>query len=285
VKSLFRKGWFYLSKPIRLIFLGTCLCLLISFGFVEVFGTIDEEFPFWKALLTAGLSVAILAAPAIFVAYVLRKSFGRDSPKEPSLFILASFLGITLVFAGLYYSISVQADFYDAAQKFDWYENQRSESTSSLEAQLAPDIRAFRGVETRFWSGVDWPTIDGSSRRSATPVSLDDMLTASGKASTDIITFQPVARWKVFFNSLHYSVTTVTTLGRGDITPARWYTRLASDLEVVIGLVLLVVALPMLLGNRGGEPESPELPGITAVPGEGTSQAPAADTRTEDTDN
>ena len=42
-----------------------------------------------------------------------------------------------------------------------------------------------------------------------------------------------------FTNCFHYSTATATTLGLGDITPTKWYTKLATDLQVLTSLFFL----------------------------------------------
>ena len=42
---------------------------------------------------------------------------------------------------------------------------------------------------------------------------------------------------------------TITTVGYGDITPRQRIAKLASDAEVITGIVLFVVALGMVYGN------------------------------------
>jgi hypothetical protein len=61
--------------------------------------------------------------------------------------------------------------------------------------------------------------------------------------------FQPENRLDVFLDCLHFSIMTITTVGYGDITPRQRIAKLASDAEVITGIVLFVVALGMVYGN------------------------------------
>ena len=47
----------------------------------------------------------------------------------------------------------------------------------------------------------------------------------------------------IFVDCFHYSVVTITTLGFGDITPKAWYTKLITDLEVLLGVAIVSVAI------------------------------------------
>lgn len=52
-------------------------------------------------------------------------------------------------------------------------------------------------------------------------------------------------------DALYYSVTTITTLGYGDITPHTWIAKLLSMYEVLSGIVLLVFALAVYMTYAG----------------------------------
>jgi hypothetical protein len=46
-----------------------------------------------------------------------------------------------------------------------------------------------------------------------------------------------------FADCFHFSVVTMTTVGYGDMTPTRWYSRLLSDVQVLVGLGVVVVGV------------------------------------------
>jgi len=50
---------------------------------------------------------------------------------------------------------------------------------------------------------------------------------------------------------LHFSCVTITTLGYGDMHPLTWYTKLAVDAEVLLGVGLIAVGLGRLLSREG----------------------------------
>lgn len=50
---------------------------------------------------------------------------------------------------------------------------------------------------------------------------------------------------------LHFSCVTITTLGYGDMHPSTWYTKLAADVEVLLGVGLIAVGLGRLLSREG----------------------------------
>lgn len=246
------------TRPITVVILGTTISLAVSFAFVELFGEITaERVPAWQLGITVILWFLSLSIPAAIIVFAIAVSFSHGSFRELLATILVCYVCITIVFAGLYYSISAWADFNDAVDKYYWYRGEYSGAKASQlfePRRLARDVRAFNGIEARFWSGVDWRDLSWPSERSASALTVQEMMELSQKEVDDVIKFQGSAREEVFFSSLHFSVVTVTTLGSGDITPNRWYTKLASDAEVIIGLVLPVLALGLLLSRRPSPP-------------------------------
>ncbi len=48
--------------------------------------------------------------------------------------------------------------------------------------------------------------------------------------------------FKSFIDCVHYSCVTITTLGHGDMLPVRWYTKLLTDFEVILGVGILIIS-------------------------------------------
>lgn len=72
---------------------------------------------------------------------------------------------------------------------------------------------------------------------------------------THIVEFLPEARISVLVGCFHFSVSTMTTLGYGDISPNFLSVKLVSDLQVLLGVILIVVSLGMAIGNWWGTGE------------------------------
>ncbi len=53
-----------------------------------------------------------------------------------------------------------------------------------------------------------------------------------------------------FIDNLYYSVSTITTLGYGDITPNSNYLRFSSMIEVLIGVTISILGMALLLSNK-----------------------------------
>jgi voltage-gated potassium channel Kch len=52
-----------------------------------------------------------------------------------------------------------------------------------------------------------------------------------------------------FFESLYFSVVTMTTLGYGDVLPHHWLARLLVMYEVITGIILIAVAIATYIGG------------------------------------
>lgn len=51
-------------------------------------------------------------------------------------------------------------------------------------------------------------------------------------------------------DSIHFSTVTITTLGYGDMYPTKWYSKLAVDIEVFLGLGIVVVGIGRYFQNN-----------------------------------
>lgn len=206
------------------------------------------------ALVSAWLFTYVWASWAGIVAII-----GALERREKAIIlsrVLVSYAGFILMFTGLYYSMAFTGDLSDAISKYNHYRHEGQLVRAGLRSRvrlLLEDRRAFRGMRERMWSGVDWPTGEIQVQEGYPPeefeVSLDDSLALSRRDIRDVIRFIPEARAGIFADCLHFSIVTMATLGYGDIVPRSRGAKLASDLQVISGVVLLVVALGMALGD------------------------------------
>ncbi|MFQ6026284.1 MAG: ion channel [Dehalococcoidia bacterium] len=253
-------NWIFVHKISLALFMGTLLSLTFSLGSSELFVMMieSENIRVWldvAAVFSLLFAVVIPSAAVIFAIFAsFRLQIGQPAKVGPLFIILASYFSIILIFAGLYYSMSVITDLDDAAGKYHGYQGQhrRIGWEPDYQYQLIQDRNAFRDISTRFWSGPDWPYTEEGYRRRASPAPLDAVVSATERPFDRVVRFQPGSR-VAFFDYLHISVVTITSLGWGDVAPRRWYAKLATDVEVLIGLVLFVVALGMLFGNWRSE--------------------------------
>jgi ion channel len=241
-----------------LVITGVTASLVCSISYVNLGGnwTPDKARSYFPIALLVGawLFTYVWASWASIVAII--GAFGRREKSTILSRILISYASLILMFTGLYYSMAFRGDLSDAISKYTHYRHEGQLVRAGLRSRvrlLLEDRRAFRGIRERMWSGVDWPKGKTQVQEGYPPeefeVSLNDSLALSRRGIKDVVRFIPEARADVFADCLHFSIVTMATLGYGDIVPHSRSVKLTSDFQVISGLVLLVVALGMTLGD------------------------------------
>lgn len=195
--------------------------------------------------------LAALVIPMSTVFLALKGVFRPQEKRKHILIILLSYLSIIFCFGGAYYTMSAFSDRIDARDKHMYYEQKANYIGPFGKVVIRKDSRAFAGINTRFWSGVDWPDYKRNQLRDEqrSPVSAADMIKEAKKPLDKISKFQYDARASVFSATLYFSVVNMTTLGFGDITPQTWFARIAANIQVLTGLILFYFGLSMVIGN------------------------------------
>ena len=159
-------------------------------------------------------------------------------------------MGVILICAGFYYYLSFFGDYnYAVRQHLHYnYEGMRLRGgLSKTVHRFDESVRAFNGIEARFWSSVEDDKLADEFKRH--DASLEEYWAEVAQSPMDqVVKFQP-RRFEIFADCLHFSVITMTTVGYGDITPRVWQAKLAADTQALSGVLLFVVALGMLFGN------------------------------------
>lgn len=178
------------------------------------------------------LAVLVIAVVLVIAASLIASFQRRESAKKAVLTIAIAYATLIASFASIYYVLAAFADYDDAVAK----------------AVHVPyrDIRAFKGIDERLWSGVDWHPDAPNDRE----YSVREMRQEARRKQ--IVRFLPEERAAVFFQCLHLSIATITSTGYGDITPARPVSRLFTDIEMLSGTSLLVVALGIVFSTARG---------------------------------
>jgi len=245
VKDLFR-----VSKP---VILWTAFSLLVSISFVELFARVVGTFrinAFWVIILGIALTVSLII-PLSTVFMTFRHIFKPQEKRKHLAIILLSYLSLIFCFAGAYYTMSAFSDRLDARLKHTYYRSKSNYIGPSGKIVVRRSARAFAGIETRLWSGVDWPNYRNNQLRDElrSPVAVADMISAAKKPLNKVSVFQYEERASVFSAMLYFSVVNMTTLGFGDITPASWFARLTANIQVLTGLIIFYFGLSMVIGN------------------------------------
>lgn len=245
--------------------IGTGISLLVSLVFGELAGPLlskDQAIDTLAAVLLASSWVGSILLPAFVVAYALVSAFRRRSRSQALRVILFAYLSILLSFTGIYYSMSVVGDLREADDAFIYYQHAATRLAEGRYRQVprrVADSRAFHGMDRSPWKGLEEEARPFYMHRDA-EIPVEFLLEAarqygdygdfsSAQHRYFAPKFDPQARLPLLADCLHLSVVTMATLGYGDISPQRWYSKLATDLQVLAGQVLFVVALGMLFGQ------------------------------------
>jgi len=237
-------------RPVLWILLSTLVSVLLCATSLWLVPHVQQSSSTAFVLATLSIWLCSFLVPAFAIGYAIYQSFQLhlDRPQRLNT-ILTSYGAATMVFASIYLSMALAADFRSAQDEFFHYRWEgiyvQQGSIKSVRPFTLTD-RAFTGVTHSLWTTV----------RTKRPLPyLDEAGLASLWASRAqgpqeaIIHFDPRAVLPAFLDYFHLSIMTIATVGYGNISPVKWYAKLATDLEALTGLTLLVIALGMLLGG------------------------------------
>jgi hypothetical protein len=244
---------------LAIILLATVLSILTTTSFVHVSaGTFPAERPgtgkILFILLLWAMSTAIPFAAALIA--ILLSFRGPRHPRTRLAIILLGYLSVIVSFSGLYYSLSTIGDYKDAQEQYNYYWNQRKHLEAGriqVVLRRQHDDRAFKGINERLWHGIG-QHFPAFVDREAVDLPVEHILENAAYADLawgqkQTIKFQPENRLAVWMACFHFSVDTIATVGYGDVAANQWYSRLASDLEVIFGIALLVVGLGLCISE------------------------------------
>lgn len=197
--------------------------------------------------------------------YAARAAFRRRAAMEGLLVIFTGYMAVLISFAGVYYSFNVISDYHEAQDSADFYIHAATlldDGRLKQKPERVAERRAFHGMRYFLWSGLaeetrpDFPHPDAK-------ISDEALLAAarrygpwpSGNRQTKFVPkFQDKERLPALLQCLHFSVVTMATVGYGDVHPNQWYSRLAVDIQILIGQILVVFALGCVLGKWWEQP-------------------------------
>ena len=243
-------------SPVRRLVIGVVTSVLLSVCSSLVLGQQLSEERAWPGLLILVLWLGSFVAAAVFVVLAMVLSFrARDTIAVQVRVILVSYLGLILVFAGLYFSMALIGDGRHAAAHYAYYESYAKAFPNEVAAgaiAVAPfegRERAFAGIDARLWGTLDDGLPLSLLEFQKNPQAYRVGLTRT-RPFKEVAVFRPGAVWEVLLDCQHLSVMTIATVGYGNISPNTWYAKLATNMEALTGTALLVVALALLLGSH-----------------------------------
>ncbi len=225
--------------------------VFIPIIFVEILeGPIEEgifEKYFDWFVLTSTFFVPIISVSIaiyeIFLCFKKRLSF-RQGIKQ----LIVAYLTIIFVFTSIYYFQNFYGDYNDSISQYYSYKYlQIAGNEDKLEFYInnntkLPSQRSFSNFRHRFYSGVDYMYND-NIYLIYTEENLKEIIKNSNGDIDKVVKFIPKNRKLIYFDSLYYSIITLSTVGFGDIAPLTWYSKIAVSLEVIIGQFFLLLTI------------------------------------------
>jgi Ion channel len=244
------------------IVLGALLSVAAGFVVVDLLGSHLMEID--RSKLPASVIIGHFVAPLFLLLTMsvvvgsVGSAFRRRDPQLLLLAAISAYFSVMFVFASMYYEMTFAGDLADAVFKYHHY---RADALAGVAGPRYSDRRALVGIERRFWSGVDWPVGPGQFPGGLPPyapnVTTAQMRAIALRPLDQVVQFVPEASFAIFGDCLHLSVTTMTTVGYGDIVPRSLGARFATDSEAVCNTLLLIFGLGLIFGRRRGPEEPP----------------------------
>lgn len=182
--------------------------------------------------------------------YEIYKCFKERSSFKKGLFqIILAYFTIIFTFASIYYFQIFLGDYTDAISKYYSYNyltiegNEERETYYIVTNEKLPNLRAFSNFRKRFFTGVDYMPMENVYLIYEEPFTEKIINNSKIEDIDSIITFIPQNRILLYFDSLYYSIITLSTVGFGDVAPMQWYSKLAVSLQVIIGQFFLVLTI------------------------------------------
>ena len=240
------------GRVLLLPFSGVVLCHALALGFTEAVArhAVAPPGPIGTLVLLA-LGFLVLLLPLTLSLLALYHSLKRQPRSQAAALVFGGYFAVLLAFVSLYYLYAFIGDLGDARESNSYYYAEvramRQRPDTELRYRQFSE-RAFSGMSARLWNGVEQHYGPFEDPRSGPP-SLHTILMHT--SSPDLpLEYQPQNRLAVWLDCLHFSTVTIATLGYGDIVPTRWYSKLAADFEVLMGMAFVSLSLGRLLSER-----------------------------------
>ena len=228
-------------------------CLAVCTLLVEMFRWLqyDKGSQWLEGMTLAVLFACVLLAP-LMVYRALRFAFSSASRPHRVDIVLTAYFALVIGFTGIYYAMAGLGDYGIAIDEFQHYEREveRLRTTSVSPTSYARRGGPFAGIDHSLWLFEPSERLSRSVAEATDLELLEETILGElfFSPSPEIVVFDADARWRVALDCLHLSVTTMATLGFGDVAPKHWYARLATDIQVLVSVLIAVFAIGLLLG-------------------------------------
>jgi len=239
-----------LLKDIRPVWMSAVGSLTASIVLVEFSHTLSFSSNLHHLIFAVTALVAVVL-PGVLVVFAIRKTFRFESRTTLLGTILACYFFVTIVFAGFYYGMAAVGDLKDAEDSYEHYRAMRVELEEGTRTQAYPrsnHMLYFEGIGTHLWVALNDCLPENIEQRE-THESLEHLMDATRVPFRECLEFDGGNRFPVFMACLHFSIVTMTTLGYGDITPVRTFSRIVADLQILASVSLFTLGLGMVFGG------------------------------------
>lgn len=215
----------------------------------------DQKFYFFAHILITGLIIIFSCLISIYGIYKLFRYtiLQRHKSHKKIFLVLITYVYMIIGFSNTYFLLSYVDDASDALLKyFAYYQIAQDTQTKSL--AIEKDLRianknAFSGMKIKLWSGVDtkeqlqlWNT-DYSSFDDFEKLPVDFIFEAVKYPQSQVIKYLPNNKLPMYFNCFYFSVSTITSVGYGDITPNSNIAKFLVCMEAIFGQLLLALGI------------------------------------------
>lgn len=226
----------------------TVLSVILSLNYPNRLNDIFTKMYYGKA---GSLELIYFIAPFVIIIFAVPLgvwlSF-RDTYKQYLLYIILTTYICTIVnFACCHFNYYAMTNYDDILEEHAYYYRAGEEQAKHHQSTIA-----LRSKNTLSLKGIDkfW-TMKASSNRSSESVLappsdqelLQSYISLAHKRLPKTIQFKSECFWDIFWDCIYFSVTTICTVGYGDISPTNAVSKKIVDAEALIGQVLLVVAI------------------------------------------
>ncbi len=237
---------FIVTKRIYIFsFISFFMSILCGELFSYIIENSSKDMNGWLAFIIVISMLVTFIIPIIPLVGAIYLSFKKQYSEKTISFIIASYISIIVTFTGIYYVMTLMSDQTHIAYENIYYQYLQEEMNNK---DFPHNMRAFRGMSNDLFIGVEANVFSNEKLKGLKIPSQQKWIAMKNRGYT--IKFLPENRLIAINDCFYLSVVTITTLGYGDIIPNRWFSKLATSIEALLGMIILIFAFGLALNNQ-----------------------------------